>query len=125
MNNVLCCWFELKPSNEINVQNLSFIFFYYIIGVQLINLFSNDSQRIYEFATMGPMIIGGVIVAIIGTIYIIYMLGPHALLGMTIFVLSYPLQYAVSSANGIHFFSISFKIQKAVQKIFWHFSKFR
>lgn len=67
---------------------------------ELINLFSNDSQRIYEFATMGPMIIGGVIVAIIGTIYIIYMLGPHALLGMTIFVLSYPLQYAVSSANG-------------------------
>ena len=69
--------------------------------LQLINLFSNDGQRVYEFATMGPMIIGGVIVAIIGTIYIIYMLGPHALLGMIIFVLSYPLHYAISSANGI------------------------
>ena len=72
----------------------------WMIDVQLINLFSNDGQRVYEFATMGPMIIGGVIVAIIGTIYILHMLGVHALLGMVVFVLSYPLQYCISSANG-------------------------
>jgi len=67
---------------------------------ELINLFSNDGQRVYEFATMGPMIMGGVFVSVIGTIYIVSILGPHALLGMLVFVLSYPIMYGISSING-------------------------
>lgn len=69
-------------------------------GRQIINLFANDGQRIYEVASFGPFIIGDPFVAAIGTGYTVWLLGPHALLGMLVFVLFYPVQYGVSTLTG-------------------------
>ena len=66
----------------------------------MINLFANDGQRIYEVASFGPFIIGDPFVAAIGTGYTIWLLGPHAALGMLVFVLFYPVQYSVSKLTG-------------------------
>ncbi|XP_046996198.1 ATP-binding cassette sub-family C member 5-like isoform X2 [Schistocerca americana] len=63
---------------------------------QLINIFSNDGQKIMDMALFVPMIIGGPIVIICGVSYILWLLGPWAVLGMTSFLLFYPLQYAIS-----------------------------
>lgn len=72
----------------------------------MINLFANDGQRIFEVASFGPFIIGDPFVAIIGTSYTIWLLGPHAALGMLVFVLFYPVQYAVSTLTGITLTSV-------------------
>lgn len=49
---------------------------------------------------MGPHIFGGPFVAIVATVYTVYVLGPHALLGMLVFILYYPVQYGVSLLTG-------------------------
>ncbi|KAI9560845.1 ABC protein [Daphnia sinensis] len=67
---------------------------------EMINLFANDGQRIYEVASFGPFIIGDPFVATMGTGYTIWLLGPHAALGMLVFVLFYPVQYLVSTLTG-------------------------
>ena len=40
----------------------------------------------------GPMIIGGPLVTAFGVFYMLWLLGPWALLGMATFLLFYPLQ---------------------------------
>jgi hypothetical protein len=40
----------------------------------------------------GPMIIGGPVVTVFGVFYILWLLGPWALLGMATFLLFYPAQ---------------------------------
>uniref|UniRef100_A0A4D5R9Z5 ABC protein, subfamily ABCC n=1 Tax=Scolopendra viridis TaxID=118503 RepID=A0A4D5R9Z5_SCOVI len=67
---------------------------------EFINLFANDGSRIFEFVTYGPLIVGGPIVAIGGTIFIGCLLGPAALAGMATFVLFYPFQYLISRLTG-------------------------
>lgn len=63
-------------------------------------MFANDSQRIYDVCNMAPLIFGGPFVAIIATTYTVWLLGPHALLGMLVFILYYPVQYGVSLLTG-------------------------
>ncbi|KAK7069829.1 Multidrug resistance-associated protein 5 [Halocaridina rubra] len=63
---------------------------------EVINLFANDAQRIYDYVVLGPLIVGGPFVAIGGVIYILWLLGPWALFGMLTFVLFYPFQYGIS-----------------------------
>ncbi|XP_021928372.1 multidrug resistance-associated protein 5-like isoform X2 [Zootermopsis nevadensis] len=67
---------------------------------ELINLFSNDGQRIFDMVLFGPMIIGGPIVTVCGMLYILWLLGPWALLGMATFLLFYPTQYGISRMMG-------------------------
>ncbi|PSN45519.1 hypothetical protein C0J52_13173 [Blattella germanica] len=67
---------------------------------ELINLFANDGQRIYDVAVFGPMAIGGPIVAVCGVFYILWLLGAWALLGMTVFLVFYPVQYGISRLIG-------------------------
>lgn len=57
---------------------------------QLINICSNDGQRLYEAVSVGPLLAGGPLVALLGLSYTAYFLGPTALLGSTVFVLFYP-----------------------------------
>jgi hypothetical protein len=40
----------------------------------------------------GPMIIGGPLVTVFGVFYMLWLLGPWALLGMITFLLFYPVQ---------------------------------
>lgn len=49
---------------------------------------------------MGAQIFGGPFVAIVATVYTTLVLGPHALLGMLVFILYYPIQYGVSLLTG-------------------------
>ncbi len=63
-------------------------------------MFANDSKRIYDVCSLAPLICGGPYVATIATVYIVYLLGPHALLGMLVFILYYPVQYGVSLLTG-------------------------
>ncbi|XP_046413794.1 ATP-binding cassette sub-family C member 5-like isoform X2 [Neodiprion fabricii] len=67
---------------------------------QVINMFSNDSQRIYDAIVFGPMIIAGPITTVWGVCYILWVLSPMALLGMITFLLFYPVQYAISYYTG-------------------------
>ncbi|XP_046462037.1 ATP-binding cassette sub-family C member 5-like isoform X1 [Daphnia pulex] len=67
---------------------------------EVINLFANDSQRIYDVCSLGPLLFGGPFVAFIATFYVVYLLGPHALIGMLVFLLYYPVQYGVSLLTG-------------------------
>nr|QST14989.1 ABCC5 protein [Diaphanosoma celebensis] len=67
---------------------------------ELINLVANDGQRIYDFAVIAPMVVGGPFVAVVGSAYIIWLLGPHALVGVFTFILFYPVQYGISTITG-------------------------
>ncbi|XP_066602982.1 ATP-binding cassette sub-family C member 5-like isoform X3 [Prorops nasuta] len=69
---------------------------------EVINLFSVDSQRLYDAVIFTPMIISGPIVAVCSVVYILWLFNPIALLGMTIFLLFYVFQYYISRGIG-HF----------------------
>lgn len=66
----------------------------------MVNLFANDGQRFYEVLTFVPFIIGDPFVVIVGVVHTIWLLGPHAALGMLVFVVFYPVQYFVSRLTG-------------------------
>ncbi|MGH0138977.1 UNVERIFIED_CONTAM: hypothetical protein FKN15_000218 [Acipenser sinensis] len=56
----------------------------------LVNMCSGDGQRLFEVATVGCLLAGGPLVAVLGLIYTAVFLGPTALLGSAIFILFYP-----------------------------------
>uniref|UniRef100_UPI00398E874A ATP-binding cassette sub-family C member 5-like n=1 Tax=Pristiophorus japonicus TaxID=55135 RepID=UPI00398E874A len=64
---------------------------------ELVNICSNDGQRLFEVASVGSMLTGGPLVAILGIIYTALFLGPTALLGSAVFILIYPLLMFLSS----------------------------
>ncbi|XP_061493478.1 ATP-binding cassette sub-family C member 5 isoform X2 [Rhineura floridana] len=57
---------------------------------ELINICSNDGQRMFEAAAVGSLLAGGPIVAILGMVYNVIILGPTGFLGSAIFILFYP-----------------------------------
>lgn len=63
---------------------------------ELVNLVGNDSQRIFEACTVGPMVLSGPIAMLAGCAYAIYYLGPWALVGCAIFVGFYPFNTFIS-----------------------------
>ncbi|KAE8744038.1 ABC-transporter, subfamily C member 08 [Frankliniella occidentalis] len=63
---------------------------------QLLNIFANDSQRIFDMIVFGPMIIGGPMVLITGVAYVLCTLSPWALSGILVFIAFYPVQYFIS-----------------------------
>ncbi|KAL6256406.1 hypothetical protein P5V15_012519 [Pogonomyrmex californicus] len=67
---------------------------------EIINLFCNDSQRLFDVIIYGPMIISGPIVISCGIIYILWLFTPVALIGMIAFLSFYPCQYFISRATG-------------------------
>lgn len=58
--------------------------------LQLVNICSNDGQRLYEAVSVGALLAGGPLVAVLGLSYTAYFLGPTALVGSTVFILFYP-----------------------------------
>ncbi|XP_043273528.1 multidrug resistance-associated protein 5-like isoform X1 [Venturia canescens] len=76
---------------------------------KLINMMSNDGQRMFDACVFAPTIIGGPIVTICGITYILWILSPMALFGILAFFLFYPIQYSISRLNG-YFKSKSIKI---------------
>ncbi|CAL1686665.1 unnamed protein product [Lasius platythorax] len=67
---------------------------------EVINLFCNDSQRLFDVIIYGPMIISGPIVLSCGIIYIVWLFNPIALIGIIAFLSFYPCQYFISRATG-------------------------
>ncbi|XP_024897990.1 multidrug resistance-associated protein 5 isoform X3 [Pteropus alecto] len=63
---------------------------------ELINLCSNDGQRMFEAAAVGSLLAGGPLVAILGMIYNVIILGPTGFLGSAVFILFYPALMFVS-----------------------------
>ncbi|XP_004424724.1 PREDICTED: multidrug resistance-associated protein 5 isoform X1 [Ceratotherium simum simum] len=63
---------------------------------ELINLCSNDGQRMFEAAAVGSLLAGGPVVAILGMIYNVIILGPTGFLGSAVFILFYPAMMFVS-----------------------------
>ncbi|XP_026577525.1 multidrug resistance-associated protein 5 isoform X3 [Pseudonaja textilis] len=57
---------------------------------ELINICSNDGQRMFEAAAVGSLLAGGPIVAILGMVYNVVILGPTGFLGSAVFILFYP-----------------------------------
>ncbi|XP_077987353.1 ATP-binding cassette sub-family C member 5-like isoform X2 [Glandiceps talaboti] len=65
---------------------------------QIINLCTNDGQRIFDGVGYAAFVVGGPVLAIICIIYTTYILGPVALLGSSLFFLAHYLQILVSKA---------------------------
>ncbi|XP_028639216.1 multidrug resistance-associated protein 5 isoform X1 [Grammomys surdaster] len=63
---------------------------------ELINICSNDGQRMFEAAAVGSLLAGGPVVAILGMIYNVIILGPTGFLGSAVFILFYPTMMFVS-----------------------------
>ncbi|XP_012496962.1 PREDICTED: multidrug resistance-associated protein 5 isoform X2 [Propithecus coquereli] len=57
---------------------------------ELINICSNDGHRMFEAAAVGSLLAGGPVVAILGMIYNVIILGPTGFLGSAVFILFYP-----------------------------------
>lgn len=76
-------YIPLRMSCALNLNNLLCIF-------QLINVCSNDGQRMFEAAAVGSLLAGGPIVAILGMVYNVIILGPTGFLGSAVFILFYP-----------------------------------
>ncbi|XP_026672772.1 sodium leak channel non-selective protein [Ceratina calcarata] len=67
---------------------------------ELTNLFTNDSQRLFDVVIYGPMIISGPIIIVCGIVYILWVFSPLALLGIFTFLVFYPCQYLISRLVG-------------------------
>ncbi|GAB1862709.1 Sodium leak channel non-selective protein [Camponotus japonicus] len=67
---------------------------------EVINLFCNDSQRLFDVIIYGPMIISGPIAISCGIIYVLWLFNPIALIGIVAFLSFYPCQYFISRATG-------------------------
>lgn len=67
---------------------------------ELINLFANDGQRIFDLVILGPMIIGGPISMILGVTYVLWILGPWPVLGLCSMFIFYPIQYLFTRLGG-------------------------
>ncbi|OAD53879.1 Multidrug resistance-associated protein 5, partial [Eufriesea mexicana] len=67
---------------------------------KLINLFTNDSQRLFDVIIYGPMIFSGPIIIICGIVYILWVFSPLALWGIFTFLVFYPCQYLTSRIVG-------------------------
>uniref|UniRef100_A0A4W3HII4 ATP-binding cassette sub-family C member 5 n=1 Tax=Callorhinchus milii TaxID=7868 RepID=A0A4W3HII4_CALMI len=63
---------------------------------ELVNMCSNDGQRLFDVASVGSMLAGGPMVAVLGIVYSALFLGPTSLLGSAVFILVYPLLMFIS-----------------------------
>ncbi|XP_069492781.1 ATP-binding cassette sub-family C member 5-like [Ambystoma mexicanum] len=57
---------------------------------ELVNMFSNDGQRLFEVAAVGCILAAGPFVSVMGIIYTAMFLGTTALFGSAVFFLFYP-----------------------------------
>ena len=64
----------------------------FVTDLQIINIYANDGQRIFDGVSMIVNLIGGPLLLIGATIYAIYLIGPWALLGFFILLLLLPVQ---------------------------------
>jgi len=64
--------------------------------MQVLNLYSNDGQRLLEGAYMLPYLISGPLFAVGATAYAITLIGAWALIGFVILLLMLPVQVGLT-----------------------------
>ena len=68
--------------------------------IQVLNLYSNDGQRLFEGATWAAHALGGPVMLIAGTAYAITLLGAWTLIGLAVLVLIVFLQVRTLKSEG-------------------------
>lgn len=63
---------------------------------ELVNICSNDGQRLFDACAIGPLLFGGPIVLLYGTVYSAFLIGPWALVGSATFIGFYPFMAFIS-----------------------------
>ncbi|XP_052104159.1 ATP-binding cassette sub-family C member 5-like isoform X3 [Mytilus californianus] len=63
---------------------------------ELVNICSNDGQRLFDACAIGPLLFGGPVVLVYGTIYTVFLIGPWALVGSATFLAFYPFMGFIS-----------------------------
>ncbi|XP_033760188.1 LOW QUALITY PROTEIN: multidrug resistance-associated protein 5-like [Pecten maximus] len=63
---------------------------------ELVNLCSNDGQRLFEAAAIGPLLFGGPVVLLYGIVYTVFLIGPWALVGSATYLMFYPFMAVIS-----------------------------
>ncbi|KAM8977449.1 ATP-binding cassette sub-family C member 5-like [Pelodytes ibericus] len=69
---------------------------------ELVNMCSNDGQRLYEVAAIGLVLAAGPVVAVLGLIYTALFLGPTALIGSAVFIVFYPFMMLASKLTAYY-----------------------
>ncbi|XP_060079358.1 ATP-binding cassette sub-family C member 5-like [Ylistrum balloti] len=69
---------------------------------ELVNLCSNDGQRVFEAAAIGPLLIGGPVVLLYGVVYTVYLIGPWALVGSATYLAFYPFMAMISKLTAYY-----------------------
>ncbi|XP_073978211.1 ATP-binding cassette sub-family C member 5-like isoform X2 [Rhodnius prolixus] len=63
---------------------------------EIVNMFANDGLRVFELVLFVPMIVGGPVSMMLGISYVLWLLGPWPLFGISAMFLFYPMQYGLS-----------------------------
>ncbi|XP_014665405.1 PREDICTED: multidrug resistance-associated protein 5-like [Priapulus caudatus] len=63
---------------------------------EFVNLFANDGIRIFEGVTLGPLVVGGPLVVMMGLAYVVWLLGGWGAIGMLVFVFFYFIQMIIA-----------------------------
>jgi len=69
---------------------------------EMVNLFANDTSKIFHMVYILPLTIGGPIVTIVTIIYTWWLLGLFALVGVIVFILIFALQFGVAKAQAYY-----------------------
>ncbi|XP_061171411.1 ATP-binding cassette sub-family C member 5-like [Saccostrea echinata] len=63
---------------------------------ELVNICSNDGQRLYDAFAIGPLLIGGPVILLYGIIYTAFLIGPWAFVGSATYIMFYPFMAFIS-----------------------------
>ncbi|VDM95671.1 unnamed protein product [Thelazia callipaeda] len=83
-------------------------------GAEVVNMFANDGQRLFDAISMAPVVLIGPLILIGGIVYLLYLIGPWSLLGVFVFLLFDIIQFALGKAM-VHIRSSA--IQKTEKRI--------
>ncbi|XP_066266532.1 ATP-binding cassette sub-family C member 5-like [Branchiostoma lanceolatum] len=63
---------------------------------ELVNLCANDGQRLFDATSLFVLLFGAPFVFLLGLCYTVYLIGPAAVLGCSVFILYYPFQAVIT-----------------------------
>lgn len=65
---------------------------------ELVNMCTNDGQRLYEVLANGPFIVGGPVVFIAGSVYLVYLIGLWGLVGVGTYIVFFVIMKFIADA---------------------------
>ncbi|XP_024082084.1 multidrug resistance-associated protein 5-like isoform X2 [Cimex lectularius] len=76
---------------------------------EIVNMFANDGQRIFDLLLFAPMIVSSPVSLLFGIGYVFFMLGPWPVFGLLVMFLFYPIQYGLARLAS-HYKALSLKV---------------